>query len=232
MGYFVSGIGNTIAEMASVVKVLYFPHNTDMSLVISPTQRLERQLRAQGFATVAGVDEAGAGALAGPVVAGAVVWRDGVSGAGIRDSKLLSAGARDRMYEMIVEQSVAWAPGIATVEEINTIGIRPANLLAMRRAVEALALQADYVLVDAWTIPGLKLPQQGIIRADQKILCVAAASIIAKVTRDRLMAGLHAQFPVYGFHKHKGYGTRVHQEAIEKYGPCEAHRVSWSVFQK
>lgn len=220
---------NTISETADVVKVTGMPHNGGMSRVISPTQATERQVRAQGFVAVAGVDEAGAGALAGPVVAGAVVWRDGVSGSGIRDSKTLSLPARERLYETIVQQSAAWAAGVATVEEIAELGIRPANLLAMRRAVEALQPKADFVLVDAWTIPGLTTPQKGIIRADQKILCVAAASIIAKVTRDRMMTTLHEAFPQYGFNIHKGYGTSKHRAAIATHGPCPHHRLAWKL---
>jgi ribonuclease HII len=224
-------VGNTITETVNVVKVTCVTHNGGMSRVISPTQTIERQLRTQGFAAVAGVDEAGAGALAGPVVAGAVVWQEGVSGRGIRDSKTLSLAARERLYDLIVEQSAAWASGVATVEEIAELGIRPANLLAMRRAVEALQPKPDFVLVDAWTIPELIVPQKGIIRADQKILCVAAASIVAKVTRDRMMIDLHTHFPLYGFDQHKGYGTQQHQAVIEKYGPCEAHRTNWKIFQ-
>ena len=207
-----------------------------------PTFKVERELAAQGFRRIVGVDEAGCGALAGPVVAAAVILpMDSRIGA-IRDSKLLDERRREELYPLIVERAVAWAVGVASVEEIATLNIRGANLLAMRRAVEALddrfcpvgqnrsdAIMkfVDYVLVDAWMIPGITITQRGIVRGDRTVKSIAAASIIAKVTRDRMMRELAQEFPHYGFEIHKGYGTKRHREAIAQYGVCPHHRLSF-----
>ncbi len=190
---------------------------------IIPTRTRERDLAAAGFACVVGVDEAGCGALAGPVVAGAVSLQLDASIVGVRDSKLLTAKARERLYDDIVRVATGWHIGMASVSEINEFGIRPSTLLAMRRAVLGID-GVQFALVDAWTIPDLSFPQQGIIRGDQTIHCIAAASILAKVTRDRLMQELSRQYPQYGFAVHKGYGTQQHRERLEKYGMCAAHR--------
>lgn len=213
-----------------------------MSTKSPPTFRVERELAAQGFRRIVGVDEAGCGALAGPVVAAAVILPMDSRIGMIRDSKLLDERRREELYPLIVERAVAWGVGIASVEEIAMHNIRGANLLAMRRAVEALndrlcpvgqnrsdsmAQVIDYVLVDAWIIPGISIPQRGIVRGDRTVKSIAAASIIAKVTRDRLMRGLAQEFPLYGFEIHKGYGTRVHREAIASHGPCPHHRAAF-----
>lgn len=187
---------------------------------------MERTLLAQGFQRIVGVDEAGCGALAGPVVAAAVILPTGSRIGGIRDSKLLDERRREALYPVIVERALAWAVGIASVEEIATLNIRGANLLAMRRAVEAIE-SVEYVLVDAWTIPGITVPQRGIIRGDLYVKSIAAASVIAKVTRDRLMAELSREFPQYGFQTHKGYGTKKHKQALAQHGPCPHHRLSF-----
>lgn len=197
-----------------------------MSTKSPPTFRVERELAARGFCRIVGVDEAGCGALAGPVVAAAVMLPIDSRIGGIRDSKLLGQRRREELYPIIVERAVAWAVGVARVEEIATLNIRGANLLAMRRAVEAIE-SVEYVLVDAWTIPGITIPQRGIIRGDLTVKSIAAASIVAKVTRDRLMAQLALEFPQYGFEIHKGYGTKFHREAITEYGPCPHHRLSF-----
>ncbi len=197
--------------------------------VSTPTRAFEAKVLEEGYRFVVGVDEAGAGALAGPVVAGAVILHPTESVTGLQDSKKLSAKKREELYSAILKYSVAWAFGMATVEEIMLHGIRPANYLAMRRAIEKIE-QAEYALVDAWTIPSLHIPQLGIIRGDQQVESIAAASIIAKVTRDRMMMDYHARYPIYGFDSHKGYGTRKHREAIEKHGPSPVHRMNFTLY--
>lgn len=192
-------------------------------MVANPTFQYERELLAQGFSMIVGVDEAGSGSLAGPLVAGAAVVSVDSRMAGLRDSKLMTPTMRDEMYAEIIEGATAWAFGAVSVEEIAALGLRPANLLAMRRAVEGIA-GADYALVDAWTIPGLAIPQRGIVHGDRLVKSIAAASIVAKVTRDRMMVELSKRFPEYGFEVHKGYATKAHLAAINRYGPCEVHR--------
>ncbi len=195
-----------------------------------PSFAYERALFAQGFRLIVGVDEVGCGALAGPVMAGAVVLPIDSRLGGIKDSKLLSEKQREDLYPRILDRAQAWAIGSASVEEITALGLRPATLLAMRRAVEQIA-NADFVLVDAWTIPQVVVPQRGVTRGDRKIKSIAAASIIAKVTRDRLMKELAQQYPEYGFDVHKGYGTKMHRATIVKYGPCEIHRLGYEMFR-
>jgi ribonuclease HII len=202
-----------------------------MSTKSPPSFKIEHELLALGHEWIVGVDEVGCGALAGPVMAGAVVLPVDSRIGGLRDSKLLDSRAREALYPIITERARAWAVGSSSVEEILSLGIRGATLLAMRRAVEMIE-HVDYVLVDAWTIPNIPYPQRGIIRGDLKVKSIAAASILAKVTRDRIMAELAGQFPEYGFEKHKGYGTRAHREAIAKYGSCLIHRLSFRTFNK
>ncbi len=202
-----------------------------MSIKHLPTFKMERELRAQGYQWIVGVDEAGCGALAGPVVAGAVILPLESRLQGVRDSKLLSEKMREELYDEVKEQSTAWAAGQASVEEIEAIGIRPATYLAMTRAIEAIT-QTDYVLVDAWTLPELALPQRGIIRGDRTVKSIAAASIIAKVTRDRQMRAHAQEHPAYGFDGHKGYGTAAHRAAIKTHGPCPIHRLSYKTFHE
>ncbi|MDG1950341.1 MAG: ribonuclease HII [bacterium] len=194
-----------------------------------PTFLYERELMEQGFTQIVGVDEAGCGALAGPVVAGAVILPLNSRIGELNDSKQMSEKKREGLYELVTQRALAWAYGIATVEEIYEIGIRQANYLAMRRAVEGIE-QADYALVDAWTIPELTIPQQGIIKGDTKVKSIAAASIISKVTRDRMLYQLEEQFPQYGFATHKGYGTKQHRDAIAQHGPCPIHRLGYKTF--
>lgn len=200
-----------------------------MSIKSPPTFKIERELLAQGFQRIVGVDEAGCGALAGPVVAAAVILPVDSRLGALRDSKLLSQRQREELYPRIVERAVAWSVGMASVEEIARLNIRGANLLAMRRAVEGLE-SIDYVLVDAWTIPGIAIAQRGIIRGDLTVKSIAAASVIAKVTRDRLMSKLACEFPVYGFEIHKGYATKAHRAAIVLHGPCSHHRLGFKTF--
>ena len=191
-----------------------------------PTFLQEKELISRGYSVIVGVDEAGAGALAGPLVAGAVVLPLDSRLGELRDSKTLTQLQKDRLYDLIVERSPSWAVGIVDVQEIILLGLRPANLLAMRRAVESIR-GADYALVDAWTIPNLQIPQKGIIRGDLRVKSIAAASVIAKVTRDRMMIALAKQYPEYAFGQHKGYGTKLHRDLIAKYGPCSIHRTTY-----
>jgi ribonuclease HII len=200
-------------------------------MIRRPTFRLERELKALGYRAIVGVDEAGCGALAGPVVAGAVILPLDSRIGRLHDSKLLSARRREEVYEQVVVRSNAWAAGIVSVEEIFEIGIRPATFLAMRRAIEGLP-DADYLLVDAWTIPGINIKQRGIIKGDRLVKSIAAGSIIAKVTRDRIMKAMHKEFPAYGFHEHKGYGTRKHRAMISENGPSRFHRLNYKTFRQ
>lgn len=197
-----------------------------MSTKTPPTFKMERELYARGFRRIVGVDEVGCGALAGPVVAAAVILPVDSRIGKLRDSKLLDARRREELYPLIVKRAMAWSVGVASVEEIATLNIRGANLLAMRRAVEAIEF-VEYVLVDAWTIPGITIPQRGIVRGDLTVKSIAAASIIAKVMRDRMMRELAQEFPQYGFDVHKGYGTKAHREAIVEHGVCPHHRLAF-----
>ncbi|MBI5369905.1 ribonuclease HII [Candidatus Uhrbacteria bacterium] len=194
-----------------------------------PTFAYERRLITQGFKVIVGVDEVGCGALAGPVCAGAVVLPlDSRLGA-IRDSKLVGPQERERLYARIVERADAWSVGYADVQEIATLNIRGATFLAMRRAVEQIP-QAQVLLIDAWRIPGVDLPQQAIIHGDLLVKSIAAASLIAKVSRDRVMQSYHEQYPQYGFPIHKGYATALHKKAIAIHGPCLIHRLGFRTF--
>ncbi|MBN1202649.1 MAG: ribonuclease HII [Anaerolineae bacterium] len=193
----------------------------------------EYTLRDQGYKHIAGLDEAGRGAWAGPVVAGAVILpldRFDLARAldGVNDSKQLSAAARERLLPRIMEVATAAGVGFASNAEIDTHGIVPATRLAMRRALDSLAVQPDALLTDSMPIPGVTLPCTPIVKGDQKSLSIAAASIIAKVTRDQFMDELDGLFPLYGFLAHKGYGTRLHRQVLKRYGPCEVHRMSFA----
>src|SRR5438132_6306414 len=188
---------------------------------------LENALRRVGFVHVAGVDEVGRGCLAGPVVAAAVVLHPGRHIPGVCDSKLVPAPERERLYECILAHSIAWAVAGADPVEIDRINIHQASLRAMQRAVLALAPLPDMVLVDAFRIPDLPMAQRGVVHGDSRCTAIAAASIVAKVTRDRLMADLHARDPRYGFDRHKGYATRDHLDAVARYGYSHVHRRSF-----
>src|SRR5687768_11146650 len=188
---------------------------------------LENALRRVGFCHVAGVDEVGRGCLAGPVVAAAVVLHPGRHIAGVSDSKVVPAVERERLFERIVKHAVAWAVASADPREIDDINIHQASLQAMRRAVLALAPLPDIVLVDAFRVPELPMAQRGVPHGDRRCSAIAAASIIAKVTRDREMRALHQVDPRYGYDRHKGYATADHLEAVARYGYSEAHRRSF-----
>jgi len=187
----------------------------------------EAEIRARGFRVIAGLDEAGRGPLAGPVVAAAVVLPEKARLKGVDDSKKLSAGQREEMFSLLREKALAVGVGIVDVQEIDRLNILQASLRAMELAVGNLSLPPDFLLIDG--IHPLRLPvaQQTITKGDQRCLSVAAASILAKVTRDRLMTAYHDQYPQYNFARHKGYGTKEHLQAIRKYGCCPLHRRSF-----
>ena len=188
---------------------------------------LENALRRAGFAYVAGVDEVGRGCLAGPVVAAAVVLDPDCHIAGVCDSKLVPAAERERLHERITRHAVAWAVASADPTEIDRINIHQASLWAMQRAILALAPLPDMVLVDAFRVPDLPMAQRGIPHGDRRCAAIAAASIVAKVTRDGLMKELHGRDPRYGFDRHKGYATQDHLEAVARFGYSDAHRRSF-----
>lgn len=197
-------------------------------------QRLRRLLRyegalwSSGVVRVAGVDEAGMSPLAGPVAAAAVVFAPGARVSGIDDSKRLDAAAREWLAAEIKETAAAWSVGFAEVEEIDTVNIYWAGLLAMRRAIEGLTAAPEHVLIDARRLEGLPMPQQAIVKGDCKSLTIAAASILAKTARDALMHRLDAEHPGYGFARHKGYPVREHVAALRKLGACPIHRRSFA----
>jgi ribonuclease HII len=188
---------------------------------------LENALRRVGFVYVAGVDEVGRGCLAGPVVAAAVVLHPDKHIPGVCDSKAVQAAERERLYEKILMHAVAWAVAAAEPAEIDRINIHQASLRAMQRAVLALAPLPDIVLVDAFRVPDLPMAQRGVVRGDRRCAAIAAASIVAKVTRDRQMLDLHARDPRYGFDRHKGYATSDHLDAVARFGYSDMHRRSF-----
>jgi len=193
-----------------------------------PSWRYERRALALGFQCIAGIDEAGRGALAGPVVAAAVVLDSRSCPKGIKDSKLLTALARERLYEEIISTARAWGAGIAEAAEIDACNVLEATRRAMKRAVEAMTVRPDYLIVDAVPLPALGIEHEHPIKADRHVLSVAAASIVAKVTRDRMLTVLDAEYGGYGFAIHKGYGTREHFQAIATRGLCAVHRRSFA----
>ena len=188
---------------------------------------LENALRRMGFVYVAGCDEVGRGCLAGPVVASAVVLDPDRYIPRICDSKTVTALERDRLYERITRDAVCWAVVGVEPTEIDRINIHQASLRAMQRAVMALAPLPDMVLVDAFRVPDLPMAQRGVVHGDTRCTAIAAASIVAKVTRDRAMVELHGRDPRYGFDRHKGYATRDHLDAVSKFGYSDAHRRSF-----
>src|SRR5262245_16023688 len=187
----------------------------------------ERALRARGVRSVAGVDEVGRGCLAGPVVAAAVILDPDRTIAGLRDSKLLTPAQREEVAARIEASGAVVGVGMADAREIDALDILRATYLAMRRAVEALTVKPAHLLVDALTIPGLDLPQEGIVRGDRLCASIAAASIVAKVRRDALMRRLHDDWPAYRFDANKGYGTSDHLEALRTHGASPLHRLTF-----
>jgi ribonuclease HII len=190
--------------------------------------KYEKKAEAKGFRFIAGIDEAGRGPLAGPVVAAAVILPSGLILTGVNDSKKLTAAKREELFGRIQESAVGVGVGQAGVAEIDELNIYRAAQLAMERAVGALNQRPDYLLTDAMPLPGLpSIVQEPLIHGDALSASIAAASIVAKVTRDRLLGRLHQQYPAYGFDNHKGYGTESHLAALENHGPCPEHRLSF-----
>ncbi|AHI00666.1 hypothetical protein GCM10010174_62440 [Kutzneria viridogrisea] len=191
---------------------------------------LQSALDRRGLGPVAGVDEAGRGACAGPLVVASCVLRPGDARRfdGLTDSKLLTEAARERMYELLLARAQDHAVVVVPAAEVDEIGVHVANIEGMRRAVALLASNPGYVLVDGFPVPGLTAPSVPVIKGDQAVACVAAASVLAKVTRDRIMKQLHADLPCYGFDVHKGYSTADHTAALREHGPSADHRWSYS----
>src|SRR5688500_11480912 len=188
---------------------------------------MERSLRRRGFAVVAGADEAGRGACAGPLVAAACVLPPGKRGRvpELADSKLLTAAARERVYDEVVDRAMAWSVVTIPVADLDARGMHVTNIEALRRAVSNLDPGPDYVLTDGFPVPGLARPTLAVWKGDRVAACVAAASVLAKVSRDRLMLELHERWPEYDFAGHKGYITDVHTAALDRHGPCPEHRM-------
>jgi ribonuclease HII len=194
---------------------------------VPASYRLERAAWRRGLTVVAGVDEAGRGPLAGPVVAAAVVLRPDAPIRGVDDSKRLDAEERDRLYRVIRSRAAAWAVGIVDPATIDRINILEATRVAMRAALAALAVEPELLLTDFVEVRGMGCPQKNLVRGDQRSATIAAASILAKVTRDRLMVDADREFPQYGFGRHKGYATEEHLGALDAHGPCPLHRRSF-----
>lgn len=190
---------------------------------------LEETLRRQGFPVVAGADEAGRGACAGPLVTAACVLPDGPRGQvpELADSKLLTPLARERVYAEVVRRAVTWAVIIVPPQEIDRRGLHVCNVQGLRRAFAALTTAPTYALTDGFPVAGLGVPGLAVWKGDRVSACIAAASVLAKVTRDRIMTGLHQTYPVYDFAAHKGYVTDVHSAALDAHGPCAEHRFSY-----
>jgi len=191
---------------------------------VGPTDEFELEARRRGYRSVAGLDEAGRGPLAGPVVAAAVILPTRCRLVGVDDSKQLSESTRAQLYEVIVQRARAVGVGVATEQEIDRLNILEATCLAMRRALTSLTPPADYLLIDAVTLSQLTVPSRSIIKGDTLSISIAAASIVAKVTRDRMMELYHQTYPDYNFLSHKGYGTEEHLQRLAEHGPCAIHR--------
>ncbi|MET8994301.1 ribonuclease HII [Amycolatopsis sp. NPDC004169] len=191
---------------------------------------LQGALDRRGLGPVAGVDEAGAGACAGPLVVAACVLKQGDATklTELTDSKMMTAKARDRVYDLVLARAVDYSVIVIPTEEVDLYGIRVMNLEGMRRAAAALRVQPGYILTDGFRVPGLTAPNAAVIKGDRSVACIAAASVLAKVTRDRIMAGYHDDLPHYGFDVHKGYSTSDHLAALREHGPSDVHRWSYT----
>jgi ribonuclease HII len=191
---------------------------------VSHMHEIEHEKRAQGYELIAGVDEAGRGPLAGPVYTAAVILPPDIYIPGINDSKKLSEKKRDEIFDMIIENAIAYKIERGTLEEIEQTNILAATLAAMERAINGLSVKADFALIDGNRNSGITVPNENVIKGDAKSISIAAASILAKVSRDREIIEMSKKYPGYGFEKHKGYGTPEHIAAIERLGMCEIHR--------
>ena len=187
----------------------------------------EQSAELKGYKAICGVDEAGRGPLAGPVCAAAVILPPNTIIDGVNDSKKLTEKKREALFDVIKETAVSYSIAYASVEEIESINILNATMLAMKRAVEGLDVKADYAMIDGNKMPPLDIDGETIVKGDAKSMSIACASILAKVSRDRLLYEYAKEYPQYQFDKHKGYGTAAHREAILKYGPCPYHRMSF-----
>ncbi|HEX4791603.1 MAG TPA: ribonuclease HII [Actinospica sp.] len=186
------------------------------------------ELERAGLSPVAGADEAGRGACAGPLVAGAAVLPPRLYLKGLGDSKLLTERMRERLYAEIVVKATAWAVAVVPAAEVDRIGVQQANYRALREAVAGLGVCPALALIDGFAVPALGVPGQAVVKGDRLVAAISAASILAKVTRDRLMTELDGDWPEYGFAAHKGYATALHQEALDRLGPCPEHRRSYA----
>ena len=202
-----------------------------LDIPLKPDLSFEQSLWNAGLAYVAGLDEAGRGAWAGPVFAAAVILPANQEIAtlleGVRDSKQMSAHYREHWAEVIKKHTLAWSIGTAQHNEIDEIGILPATRLAMQRALDAISIHPQHLLIDAVKLPNNTYAQTSLIKGDRRCLSIAAASVLAKTARDDLMRWQAQQYPQYGFHKHKGYGTRYHQQTLAEHGACPIHRMSF-----
>ena len=187
----------------------------------------EENAAARGYNSICGVDEAGRGPLAGPVCAAAVILPKGILIEGVNDSKKLTEKKREALFEVIKAEAVSYSIAFAGVGEIEELNILGATMLAMKRAVEGLSVSADYAMIDGNRMPPLNISGECIVKGDAKSLSIACASILAKVSRDRLLYEYAKEYPQYHFDKHKGYGTKLHIEALREYGPCPYHRPSF-----
>ena len=194
---------------------------------MSELWELENELYAQGYSLLCGVDEAGRGPLAGPVCAAAVILPAGLEIPGLNDSKKLSEKQREALFEPIKAAAKAYGIAFATVEEIENLNILNATFLAMNRAISQLYPQPDLALIDGNRNTGITVPSRCVVKGDSRCADIAAASVLAKVSRDRYMLEMAEKYPEYGFERHKGYGTKLHYEAIRQYGPCPIHRLSF-----
>ena len=192
--------------------------------------KLENEIYAEGFELICGVDEAGRGPLAGPVCAAAVILPQGMEIEGLNDSKKLSEKQRDALYNLITESATAWSVAFADVAEIESRNILGATMLAMKRSIDALPQKADFALIDGNRAKGFEIPVETVIKGDARSCSIAAASIIAKVTRDRQCLELDKKYPEYGFAIHKGYPTKAHMDAVIRLGACPEHRKSFLSF--
>ena len=189
-----------------------------------PDYSKEQEFYAQGYKVICGIDEAGRGPLCGPVVAAACILPDGLYIEGLNDSKKLTEKKREKLFDVIKESALAYCIAEASVEEIDTLNILEADLLAMRRAIDGLSIKPDLALIDGNIARDFQIDAVPVIKGDAISMNIAAASILAKVTRDRMCADLDAQYPEYGIAKHKGYGTKAHMDALRQYGPSPIHR--------
>ncbi len=189
-----------------------------------PDYSIENELHEKGYKYVCGIDEAGRGPLCGPVYAAACILPDGLVIEGLNDSKKLTEKKREKLFDIITKEAIAYCIASASVEEIDEMNILEADLLAMRRAIDGLAQKADFAIIDGNIARDFQIPAAAVVKGDSKSMSIAAASVLAKVARDRVCYELDRQYPMYGIAKHKGYGTEAHMDALRHYGPSPIHR--------